>query len=559
MAKFDAAAIQAATDFVNGFKGRTRYLYRGAVRTISGKQARALWEAPFNTRTLQFVANGKAVAPQFVKGGAEVAVQAARARINGAALALQEGRIVRAAWEREMVSALSDLHGANAALARGGWSQMAAGDWAKAGDVVDREMEFLDGMKARIADGYYGANLERRGFLVHNGQYAESARATYENTRLDNAREKLGHERGRRILATVKNCDGCIAEAARGWVDIDEVAEIGSQECLCITTPHSRVLTQRGQIPIADIIVGDEVWTHRNRWRRVLAVHVNNPLAHHRQAYIQSPNGEIIGCTSDHKFLTPNGWQPLEQIGKLALPLYTMTHETMHSMQQEDEVGQDWRRLPNVRGSLPVREEKRLSRNSLQSVCKQSVGVEAVGESRATQNNCARHSHRPKRVATWMRRFESRFVYDDESGRTEDDVLLGRGWTQTICLPLPMDLGTGQRHHSNGYGSPPQKSRQIRRSDRELGVINSQSTSEGAFAGSAKGRMDVRTMWHHVQGIAARKERSAKILLKEVRIREELYDISVEDDHSFVLEGFVTHNSNCHCVIISATKGNEIE
>lgn len=37
--------------------------------------------------------------------------------------------------------------------------------------------------------------------------------------------------------------------------------------------PGTRVLTPRGYLPIEAIVVGDEVWTHRGRWRRVTELH----------------------------------------------------------------------------------------------------------------------------------------------------------------------------------------------------------------------------------------------------------------------------------------------
>lgn len=41
---------------------------------------------------------------------------------------------------------------------------------------------------------------------------------------------------------------------------------IASPPCFVAGTP---VLTKRGSVPIEDVMVGDEVWTHQNRWRRV--------------------------------------------------------------------------------------------------------------------------------------------------------------------------------------------------------------------------------------------------------------------------------------------------
>lgn len=57
-----------------------------------------------------------------------------------------------------------------------------------------------------------------------------------------------------------------------GLTDPDQVPDynilIASPPCFIAGTP---VLTQRGSISIEDVVEGDLVWTHRNRWRRVTA------------------------------------------------------------------------------------------------------------------------------------------------------------------------------------------------------------------------------------------------------------------------------------------------
>jgi uracil-DNA glycosylase family 4 len=60
------------------------------------------------------------------------------------------------------------------------------------------------------------------------------------------------------------------------------------------------VKTSKGNIPISDIRRGDLVWTHRGRWREVLAkwTHPNNEMVE-----IKFSNGQVLTCTTDHKLL----------------------------------------------------------------------------------------------------------------------------------------------------------------------------------------------------------------------------------------------------------------
>lgn len=59
------------------------------------------------------------------------------------------------------------------------------------------------------------------------------------------------------------------------------------------------VLTRRGLIPIASVVVGDEVWTHRQRWRPVTATQQLPPSPVLRMR----AQGVDIRCTPDHPWL----------------------------------------------------------------------------------------------------------------------------------------------------------------------------------------------------------------------------------------------------------------
>lgn len=67
------------------------------------------------------------------------------------------------------------------------------------------------------------------------------------------------------------------------------------------------VLTRaRGRIRLKDVIVGDEVLTHKGRFRRVMAVHEQGVLPLWR---ISTWCGRSVKAAADHPFLTPRGWK----------------------------------------------------------------------------------------------------------------------------------------------------------------------------------------------------------------------------------------------------------
>lgn len=68
----------------------------------------------------------------------------------------------------------------------------------------------------------------------------------------------------------------------------------------------SLVLTRaKGLVKIDQIIVGDEVLTHKGNWKPVTAVHRQGVLPILR---VHTAGGRMVEAAPDHPFLTPNGW-----------------------------------------------------------------------------------------------------------------------------------------------------------------------------------------------------------------------------------------------------------
>lgn len=65
------------------------------------------------------------------------------------------------------------------------------------------------------------------------------------------------------------------------------------------------VLTTRGRIVLGDVVPGDEILTHRGRYRRVSAVHEQGELP---VLKITTTHGRVTRPALDHPYLTPRGW-----------------------------------------------------------------------------------------------------------------------------------------------------------------------------------------------------------------------------------------------------------
>lgn len=86
--------------------------------------------------------------------------------------------------------------------------------------------------------------------------------------------------------------------------DITEVTELPECDLLTYSFPcirgDQRVVTGRGAVPIRDVTVGDTVLTHRGRWRRVTA-HAMTGV--HGTVRVTTPMNDLV-CTRDHMVWT---------------------------------------------------------------------------------------------------------------------------------------------------------------------------------------------------------------------------------------------------------------
>lgn len=85
--------------------------------------------------------------------------------------------------------------------------------------------------------------------------------------------------------------------------------DAGRYACVAPWTP---VRTRLGEKPIISVQVGDEVWTHKERWQKVTAF---LPQGTQPTYAVKFSNGEVLTCTASHRILLADGsWKTVGEI-----------------------------------------------------------------------------------------------------------------------------------------------------------------------------------------------------------------------------------------------------
>lgn len=308
----------------------------------------------------------------------------------------------------------------------------------------------------------------------------------------------------------------------------------GDTDCRCITTPDSRVWTNRGMIPISAVETGDEVITHLGRWRRVLGTYRSKPSLKHRQAWVRGLFGRVVGCTHDHKFLTDCGWASAFFIEKAQLPMYAIGHE-LQSMWEEDQVGQQARDLQRMPlGVSDLRAKEGLSGRGVHFVRQAAEGAVSVGGPIIQDAHCGRIASRWVAATRWVRWAARGILFSATERWAIHRCVLGEGREAEIRLPLPVALDQGEWGDSRRGGGASSERRSYRR---------------------RAGESLLDAFWRACRISLQRGQESEQEEVScqtSCRAADEifLYDLEVEDDHSFIIEGLVAHNSNCKCRLV---------
>src|SRR3990170_590659 len=323
----------------------------------------------------------------------------------------------------------------------------------------------------------------------------------------------------------------------------------GPGPCHCITTSNSRVLTNRGQIPIRDVVIGDQVLTHRGRWRTVLETIISFSRPIHRQAWLLAPSGEWIGCTSDHRWLTQFGWQRTDNIANKRLSVYTLDYASnLYAMRDKLSQGSPVGHLYILFSDLPLWKEERLSRGRMSELRHVPQSQTPMAERQSTQTHPEWYPTSWNPAQEGFRRSKEGTFPKQEIGRT--DICSFLGWREEendLPLSMGMDGGTWIYSERDGYSS--RRSRSDRRSLRELKDPYKLRTRETSSPAKYANGSSLRHLRKRILETTSEGTPQQVLLTGALLAGTPLYDLRVEEDHSFIVEGLISHNSNCRCQI----------
>lgn len=414
--------------------------------------------------------------------------------------------------------------------------------------------------------------LRRNVYTAYGIGQGETLTAAQERTVREELNRQIGYLRGfyddikagklsdEQIAARI----GMYADRLRGieqqgeidmlGLDLPQVPGDGGTQCLCLTSPEARVWTAQGWQQLVDVKVGDLVLTHRMRWQPVTALIIKLSVPRHRQAWVLAPSGRYVGCTEEHLWWGPNGWQDASHLGSMyALQREEVPNEAEAMQYLQGELGVDYPRRPLQIMSIgmSLREAQRLQGIGMHIVRDEPQGKGTVaGQPR---NDTGRYSGSGTGATATVRR-PGFLQVAAEAGRALVELVLGRRWQEAYGLPLPVGLDNAQWAYLEGPRDTPQEWSGGRRPIGELGIVDAERARKTTWGGGTSeepddiAAMDLPEVRRGVQTLSPWQEWKPEVLLGDVLPRgTAVYDIVVAEDHSFVVEGLVAHNTNCRC------------
>ena len=283
----------------------------------------------------------------------------------------------------------------------------------------------------------------------------------------------------------------------------------GRLSCVAGWTP---VETSQGVVPIRDVRIGDLVRTHQGRFRRVNRTIIKG--VDHMHDVVLS-NGNILTCTTDHKLLTSKGtWVKLGDmidVNKQVVDTRPAKHQAHVGSIQKSRIAYVGNYCQEAGDII-----------SECSVC----GEEASYEGRVL---CPQEG---KVLCLEDRRLES-----DEGQDRQEAPQLGRGVRESQGLPHYSSESETSVCTSSCYGEGPraeEASRHLRCASYRRGHAKQRSQQFGAVHQDG-------ASWYP---LLAGRDGDCKIEAINYRGRFEVYDVTVDDDHSYCACGVYHHNSS---------------
>lgn len=188
----------------------------------------------WNPRARRYIGtDGRLVSKTAVDAAMDAAVEVGRAEMAGYADALIEGTMDLPAYQIAMKQSIKRMHLTAAATTRGGWANLTPSERGKAAQRIQEQYRYLN---QSCLDFESGARPVDGRMRSSSKMYASSARTAYGELDYDAAKDAaeadVSTHQERWVRHASDSCGGCVHQESRAWVDLGELPEIGSQQCL---------------------------------------------------------------------------------------------------------------------------------------------------------------------------------------------------------------------------------------------------------------------------------------------------------------------------------------
>ena len=441
------------------------------------------------------------------------------------------GDITVGAWVEEMKQLIRGVHTGVASIAKLGWENMTPSAWGTVGAEIKKQYRYLQNFAEDILANKDTISLAAIQARAH--MYGQAA----------------GHTAA---LMQAGNLAGGTRRKPTGYGSLPWIPKDGSTKCLCILSGDAPVLTKRGWVPLLDVEVGDLVWTHLKRWRPVMQVIAKPSEPYHRLSVVHG-----VLATHNHLWLTDIGWKDsIDICNSLSKLCYNnaqeINNENLYPVWYSYGKSEQSRYLCSVSKGMSLRSAQGSSGIGVQGLHLQELG--SVRQSQfameniqySSGNSGGRRSAQDQTPGCGQQQ-----LADKEKGwQALESLLDGRWKTEESHLSLSMGVDYGKWPHTTRFSIASHQWRPNRRQTGELTVDRETRALPSAWRIDKiqdTCSFDLPLLQEGIFGSLMEEQDSEVLLGGLLPSGTAVFDLTVEEDHSFCINGIFAHNSNCRC------------
>lgn len=134
-------------------------------------------------------------------------------------------------WQIQTATILKQSHVANLINARGGRARVTQADLGRVGSIIAGQYKYLNRFAIQVETDIDAGKQLGNAFLNRVSLYAQALRGSFsEIERSIKVEEGFTEEAW--VTSASESCAGCIEQERLGWVEINTLPAIGSQQCI---------------------------------------------------------------------------------------------------------------------------------------------------------------------------------------------------------------------------------------------------------------------------------------------------------------------------------------